>query len=280
MSWRLCSRAPADGEPFAGQRARLRALQHGCGSGEIAAGERRRAGHDFSGGTLRDDVAAQPARAGAQVEHVVGVADGVFVVLDDQDGVAQVAQLQQGLDQAHVVALMQADGGLVEDIENAAQPRADLGGEPDALALAAGKRGGIAVQGEVVEADRAEEFEPLDDFAADALGDQRLAGREPEVDGGGEGAVEREGREIGDGEAADLDGQRLGTQAFATADGAGRGGHVIHHVFAVPVAARLFDGVAQESENAVKAGARGFALWPGRRPAGAAVSQAGLRMAA
>ena len=122
-----------------------------------------------------DDVAAQASCAGAEIEHIVGVADGVFVVLDDQDGVAQVAQPFQRLDEALVVALVQADGGLVENVEHAAQPRADLRGQADALALAAGERGGVAVEREVVEADGAEEFEPLDNFAADALGDQRLA---------------------------------------------------------------------------------------------------------
>ena len=205
-------------------------------------------------------MAAQTARAGTEIEHVVGVADGVFVVLDDQHGVAQVAQFFQRLDEAVVVALMQADGGLVENVEHAAQPRADLRGQPDALALAAGERGGVAVEREVVEADGAEEFEPLDDLAADALGHQRLARREAEVDGRRERAVQRQGGEVGDGEAADLDGQRLRAQALAAADRAGRGGHVGHHVLAIAVAASLFDRVAQESQNAVKAGARRFAL--------------------
>ena len=39
-----------------------------------------------------DDVAAVAAGAGAEVEDLVGVADGVFVVLDDEDGVADVAR--------------------------------------------------------------------------------------------------------------------------------------------------------------------------------------------
>jgi hypothetical protein len=188
------------------------------------------------------------------------VADGVFVVLDDEDGVAQVAQLFEGLDEAVVVALMQADGGLVEDVEHAAQARADLRGEADALAFAAGERGGVAVERKIVEADGAEEFEALDDLAADALGDQRFARSEAEVDGGRERAVERQGGEVGDGEAADFDGQRLRAQALAAADGAGRGRHEVHHVLAIAVAARLFDGVAQVGENAVEAGARGFAF--------------------
>ena len=81
----------------------------------------------------------------------------------------------QRLNQPLVVALMQADGGLVENVEHAAQPRADLRGEANALALAAGERGGVAVEREIVEADGAEKLQALDNFAADALGDQRFA---------------------------------------------------------------------------------------------------------
>ncbi len=153
--------------------------------------------------------------------------------------------LIEGLDQAHVVALMEADGGLVENVEHAAQARADLCGEADALAFAAGERGGVAIEREVVQADGAEELEALDDFAADAFGDEGFARGEVEIDGGGEGAVERKRGEVGDGEAADFDGQRLGAQALAAADGAGRGGHEVHHVLAVAVAAGFFDGVAE-----------------------------------
>ena len=234
-----------------------------AGSGEIAAGERFGAGHDLVRRALGDDVAAEPAGAGAEIEHIVGVADGFFVVLDDQHRVAQIAQALERLDQAVVVALVQADGGLVEDVENAAQARADLRGEADALAFAAGERGGIAVERKVVEADGAEEFEALDDFAADALGDQCFARGEVELDGRRERAIERQSGEVGDGEAADLDGERLGAQALAAADRAGRGGHEAHHVLAIAVAASFVDGVAQVAEDAVEAGARRFALgWP------------------
>src|SRR5256885_14615236 len=69
--------------------------------------------------------------------HVVGGADRLFVVLDDEHGVPEVAQLAQRLEQPGVVALMQADGGLVEDVEHADQAAADLGREADALRLAA-----------------------------------------------------------------------------------------------------------------------------------------------
>ena len=96
---------------------------------------------------------------GSDVDDPVGRADGVLVVLDDDERVAEVAQLDERLDEAAVVALVQADARLVEHVEHAGEPGADLGGEPDALGLAAGERRGGAGQVEVVEPDLDEEVE-------------------------------------------------------------------------------------------------------------------------
>ena len=82
-------------------------------------------------------MAAKLARTGAQVDHPVGHADGFFVVLDDDDGVAEVAQARQRREQPAIVALMKANRGLVEDVQHAGQARADLRGQPDALAFSA-----------------------------------------------------------------------------------------------------------------------------------------------
>ena len=109
-------------------------------------------------------MAAQLARARTEIDHVVGMADGLFVVLDDQDRIAQVAQGFESLDQALVVALVQADRGLIEHVEHAAQPRADLRGQANALAFAAGERRGIAVQRQIAEPDGVEKLQPLDDL--------------------------------------------------------------------------------------------------------------------
>ena len=89
-----------DGEPLAGERARLGAMQHGGGAGEIAAGERSGRRHDLLRCSFGDDDAAETAGAGAEIENVVGVADGVFVVLDDEDGVAEIAKAFERLDEA------------------------------------------------------------------------------------------------------------------------------------------------------------------------------------
>ena len=125
----------------------------------------------------RDDVAAVDAGAGADVEHVVGGADGVLVVLDHDHGVAEVAQALQGFEQARVVALVQADRGLVEHVEHAGEAGADLRGEANALALAAGQRAGGARQRQIIEADVDQEFQPLADFLEHADADLVLLAR-------------------------------------------------------------------------------------------------------
>jgi hypothetical protein len=82
---------------------------------------------------LRNHPPAVDARAQAHVDHMVGGAHHVFVMLHHQHAVADVAQVFQGVDQAVVVALVQADAGLVQHIHHAGQARANLAGQADAL---------------------------------------------------------------------------------------------------------------------------------------------------
>ena len=144
-------------------------------AGQVGAGQRLLAGQQVLHGAGDDDLAAVLARAGADVDHPVGGVDGVLVVLDDDQRVAQVAQPDQRLDQPVVVALVQADGRLVEHVEHADQAGADLGGQPDALRLAAGQGAGGAVQGQVVQADVEQEAQPGVDLLEHPLGDLLVA---------------------------------------------------------------------------------------------------------
>ena len=126
---------------------------------------------------MRDQLAAVPSRAGAEINHVIGAADGFFIVLDDQDGVAQVAQFFQRSQQAVVVAMMQSDGRLVEHIKHAAQFRSDLRRQTNALAFAAGKCRRRTVERNVAQPDRIQKLQPLDNLMHDAAGNQRFASR-------------------------------------------------------------------------------------------------------
>ena len=143
---------------------------------QVLPGQALPACDDGGGLALGHDLAAVDARARPHVHDIVGAADRVLVMLDHEHGVAEVAQVAQRAEQARIVALMQADGGLVEHVEHAGQPRADLRGEADALALAAGERAGGAREREVLQPDIHQELQSLVDLLQDAPGDLALLG--------------------------------------------------------------------------------------------------------
>ena len=98
-------------------------------------------------------MAATLARTRADVNDVVGAANGFFVMLDHHQGVAFVAQGAQGVQQNMVVACMQANGGFVQHIANALQMAAQLRGQTNALSFAATQGGCAPVQGQVTQTD-------------------------------------------------------------------------------------------------------------------------------
>ena len=93
--------------------------------------------HHFCRRSLEHDFAAFASCAGTDVYDVVGCQHHVLVVFYYDDGVANVAQVLERVYQSFVVALMQSDAGLVEDVEHVDQLRTYLSGESYSLALAA-----------------------------------------------------------------------------------------------------------------------------------------------
>ena len=127
----------ADAELLAVALAALRRDRHRPLAAEERAGDRPRLGEDLLERPVGDDLAAVLARSGPDVDDPVGRPDRLLVVLDDEHGVAEVPEPRQRRDQLRVVALVEPDRGLVEDVEDAHQRRPDLGREPDPLGLAA-----------------------------------------------------------------------------------------------------------------------------------------------
>ncbi len=146
---------------------RLVGHRHRQGAGEVLAGGRLLHALHLRGRALGDDPPAVFARAGAEVDEVVGGAHRLLVVLDHDHRVAEIAQPLQRGDQLRVVTLVQPDRGLVEDVQHADQRAADLRGQADPLRLPAGERGGGAVHREVADADVLQELQPLGDLAQD-----------------------------------------------------------------------------------------------------------------
>ncbi len=194
------------------------------------------------------------AGAGADIDDVIGGEDRVLVMLDDDDGVAEVAQAAQRAEQPLIVALVQADRGLVEHIEHAGEAGADLAGEPDALALAARERARGAGERQVFQPDIEQEGQPVADLLEDARGDLVLLLAEARGQAGDpvERVLDREPRDLADMAAVDLDRERLGLEAEALAGLARRLGHEAADLLAGPVRLRLLPAPLHIGDDALE----------------------------
>src|SRR5215207_1611649 len=83
---------------------------------------------------------------------MISSGDHFPIMLDQNQRVAEVAQLVQRLKQSAIVAGVQADGRLIEDVEYTRQAAADLARQADALGLAARQRRRRATERDVIEA--------------------------------------------------------------------------------------------------------------------------------
>ena len=121
--------------------------------GERAAGPQR------VDGALEDHLAAGGAGAGTEVDDVIGDRDYFRLVLDDEDGVALVAQPQQQVVHPLDVVRMHPDRRLVEDVGHVGERRAEMADHLRALRLTAGQRARTPVEAEIAKPDLDERVE-------------------------------------------------------------------------------------------------------------------------
>ena len=88
---------------------------------------------------LEDHVSTAGAGARAEIDDVIGDLDHLGLVLHDEHGVALVTQLQQQVVHALDVVRVEADRGLVEDVGDVGERRAEVADHLGALRLAAGQ---------------------------------------------------------------------------------------------------------------------------------------------
>ena len=70
----------------------------------------------FARVSLRYNHASMTARSGADVDEVVSLQHHLFIVFNDDDGIARIPQGLEAFNQAIVVALMQSDAWFVQDV--------------------------------------------------------------------------------------------------------------------------------------------------------------------
>ena len=193
------------------------------------------------------------------VDDPVGVRDGVFVVLDDDQRVAEIPQPREGFDESPVVALMQTDGRLVEHVEHTDQTRADLGGQPDTLGLTAGERARGTLQRQVLQSDVEQEAQPRLHLLEHLPGDGLLARAQRERVQEVRAVRDRQRTHLGDGLRATLprrqrDRQDLRLEPGALAD---RARHIAHEAFVALLhqfGVGLLDLALQERQHALEVG--------------------------
>ena len=91
----------------------------------------------FFGRTLENHFSAQASCPRSHVDDVIRRAHHIFIVFYNDYCVARVAQTFQRVNQAHVVALMQSDGGFIQNVEHVDELRTNLCGEANTLTFAA-----------------------------------------------------------------------------------------------------------------------------------------------
>ena len=99
-------------------------------------------------------------------------------MFDDDDGVAEIAQLKKRGNELVIVSLVKSDGRLVQHVHGADEARAELGRKADALRLSARERVGAAVEAEIIEPDVEHELQAVADFFQDSGRDLALLRRE------------------------------------------------------------------------------------------------------
>ena len=201
---------------------------------------------------LKDHLAPFPAGPRPHVHHVVGLEDGLGVVLHHHHGVAQVPQHLQGIEEFLGIPGMQADAGLIQDVEDAAELGADLGGQPDALAFPAGQGAGGPVQGEVVQAYFLQKPEALGDLLEEPAGDLDLAGAEVQRDEPAQGPGHGEAGDFTDVGAVQAHRQGLPAQARPAAIRAGAHPHVLLDLFPHQGGVGLFVALLEDGDDAGK----------------------------
>ena len=102
-------------------------------------------------------------RAGArpEVNDMVRAPHGRLVMFDDDHRIAAISERYERVKQLFVVARVQADGRLIQNIKHAAEVGTELRRQADTLGFAARKRGNASAQLQIAQADLRQEFQTL-----------------------------------------------------------------------------------------------------------------------
>jgi hypothetical protein len=218
---------------------------------EVAAGE---AAVDGGGRARVHEPSPPHARSLPEVDHPVRGPYRLLVVLDDDDRVPAVADRAQRLEEPLVVALVEPDRRLVEDVHEALHARPDLRGETKAVGLSSRERRRGPIERQVAQPERGEHVQTGEDLTHEPLPYGALPLLEGESGHGRSRLGQGKAHEVGQRAAAHLHREALRAQARAAAGAAGLLREVGSEVLERLAAVTLFvGGGGIETEQGVHA---------------------------
>ena len=99
---------------------------------------------DLRGGPLGNHSSPMHSRTRPHINHPVCSPDGILIMFDHDERIADITQMAEGLDEPVVVPLVKTNGRLIKDIEDAGEIGPDLGREPDPLRFSSREAPGAA----------------------------------------------------------------------------------------------------------------------------------------
>ena len=141
---------------------------------QVSAGDGILIFHDILGSARCHHLAAVLPGPRPDIHNIIRRPHGVLVMLHHQNGVSQIPQMLQRVQQLVVVPLMQADAGLIQNIGNPHQAGTDLGCQPDPLGFPAGQRAGGPGKAQIVQSHVHEEAHPGPDLLQYLMADELL----------------------------------------------------------------------------------------------------------
>ena len=133
-------------------------------SAKISSGKRRRLANKAFKIAFVNDIAAKLSRVRPDVKQIIGGTDRVFVVLDNQDRVADIPEVFENFYQPRVIARMQADARLIENIEGTDEQRTQICRKLNALSLAARQGRRQPSERQIIQADLNEKIQTPANF--------------------------------------------------------------------------------------------------------------------
>ena len=107
-------------------------------------------GFDLLGSAFGNNFATMNTSPRTYINNMIGRGYGIFVMFNHNHCIAQITQAYQGFEQALVVALMQTDGGFIEDIHNSHQTGTNLAGQTYPLSFTARQSVGAAIERQII----------------------------------------------------------------------------------------------------------------------------------